>query len=66
MKTFKEGDNLTLEDIHEILQESKKKRPINESNGIQPTLKNGVFVFETDEDIEKYFGGTVSLEEAFK
>ena len=66
MKKYKEGDDLTLSDIHTFLQKSKKKRPINESNGIKPYLENGVFVFETDEDIEKYFGGTVSLEEAFK
>lgn len=69
MRKFKEGDNLTLEDVKQAMNEAKiaGRVMINENAGVKPEIKNGVAFFNSIEDAEKYYGGTImSLEEAFK
>lgn len=68
MKQFKEGDTLTLEDVRQSFQEINNKGVINEGLGLNryPIGKDGSILFNSEEEYEAAFGGTVSFEEAFK
>lgn len=69
MKQFKEGDNLTLEDVKQSFREVKKNKALlNESVDLSrfPIGKDGAILFSSNEEYETAFGGTVSFEEAFK
>lgn len=69
MRKFVKGDNLTLDDVQQAIRESEiaGRRTINENVGVKPIIKNGVAIFNSIEDAEKYYGGKIlPLEEAFK
>lgn len=69
MRKFVEGDNLTLDDVRQAIHESETagKFIVNENVGVKPIFKNGVAIFDSIEDAEKYYGGKIMpLEEAFK
>lgn len=69
MKQFKEGDNLTLEDVKQSFSDAKKnKTRLDESVDLSrfPMGKDGAILFSSKEEYEAAFGGTVSFEEAFK
>ena len=69
MKKFIEGDKLTLEDVKAAIRESENagRIMVNESADVKPVFKDGIAYFNSVEDVEKYYGGTVKpLEEVFK
>lgn len=69
MKKFVEGDNLTLDDVKQAIHESETagKLTVNENVGVKPIFKNGVAIFDSIEDAERYYGGKIMpLEEAFR
>lgn len=68
MKKFKEGDEITLEDVRESFQLANNKELLKESFDFSkiPVDKDGVLLFNSIEEYERSFGGTVSFEEAFR
>lgn len=67
MKQYKEGDTLTLEDVRQFIQEINKG-VIDEGLDLHryPIGEDGSILFDSEEEYEAAFGGTVSFEEAFK
>lgn len=69
MKKFKEGDNLTLEDVKTALKEAHDKNikaQITEPLDKRPYLStDGFLEFESWDEYKKVFGDFVSLEETF-
>lgn len=67
-KIFKPGDEITIEDVRESMRRAEEagRFTINENCGVKPVEENGCLVFETEEDMEKYFGKLYTVEEAFK
>lgn len=69
MRHYKEGDNLTLEDVRQSFQEARNNKGVlNESVDFSrfPVGKDGSILFNSEEEYEAAFNGTVSFEEAFK
>lgn len=70
MRTFKEGDTLTLEDVRAALKEAHDKNirhTIVESADIQSHLsKDGYYEFDSWEEYKKVFGDFASVEETFR
>lgn len=68
-KTFKPGDELTIEDVRESIRqinEDSKRYSVNESCGIKRELIGGCAVFDSHEDMEKYYGKLYTIDEVFK
>ena len=69
LKKFLPGDELTLEDVREslrIIEERCYSRSINENNDVKFEIKDGCGIFESWEDMEKYYGGLYTIDEVFK
>ena len=70
MRTFKEGDNLTLEDVTKALQEAHdnnipKVTPKIDRSSLKVS-KDGYIEFDSWDEYRKVFGDLVSVEEAFR
>lgn len=67
MRRFKEGDELTLEDVEQSIREAEEVgRRIITDNTVKFTIKNGVKIFDSFEDMERYYGGPIrTVEEVF-
>lgn len=67
MKQFKKGDTLTLEDVRQSFQKINNKG-VNEGLDLNRYRigEDGSILFDSEEEYEAAFGGTVSFEEAFK
>ena len=65
MKKFIEGDIVTVEDIHAILQEVKYNLQGCGDSNVKYRIDRGVKVFDSEEDAERYYGGFLTVEEVF-
>lgn len=69
MRRFKEGDILTLEDVKKSFAEIEAEcsQILNEAkkSNVRPTIENGCEVFDSFEDMEKYYGGPICTLEEF-
>lgn len=68
-KIFKPGDELTIEDVRESIRqinEDSKRYSVNESSGIKREVIGGCAVFDSYEDMEKYYGKLYTIDEVFK
>lgn len=66
MRIFKEGNNLTLEDVRMSFQQVNNGSKMNLDLSRYPKDNNGAILFNSDEEYELAFGGTVSFEQAFR
>lgn len=68
-KIFKPGDTITIEDVRESIQEINencKRFAVNENCDVKREIKDGYAIFDSWEDMEKYYGGLYTIEEVFK
>ena len=69
MRIFKEGDELTLEDVRRSFREiNNPKGLLKESIDLSrfPIDEDGARVFDSFEEYDAAYGGTVAFEETFK
>ena len=68
MRRFKEGDELTLEDVRRSFREiNNPKGLLKESIDLSrfPIDEDGARVFDSFEEYDAAYGGTVAFEETF-
>ena len=68
-KIFKPGDEITIEEVNDVfrkVKENGRRFAINENSDIKTEVIDGHLIFDTLDDMKKYYGGLYTIEEVFK
>ena len=68
-ENIKPGDKITIEDVRESFrhaEEVAKQYAPDEDCGVKYDIEDGCMVFDSWEDMGKYYGGLYTIEEVFK